>query len=453
MDHKKNKPVIKQRKYAYADIFLHPEIGETAFDDNGIIKPGINPKIAGVCKNESNCTVFLKDGTWFTTWGQGSNEHSLDEKIVFSTSNDFGRTWTEPGTIIESSSDRMERNSYGIPFVVPDTDRIYLFFFTVSRTEWPLKESGMMFFVYSDDRGASWSQKYLVELPERNIQVFPGRVHGWVNHPPKLMPNGEVIFTYSSERARHPDHFKYWDWRLNAAEVNVVKCVNILSESNPLKLHFETFPKGGYGIRVNLRDNWDKLPLQRMVMRFGGREEELGFSIQELTVTALPSGRWIGVGRSYLGAVVFTESFDQGINWSPAEPLRYHPGGEFIKHPMTMCPIESTSDGRVVLLFTNNDGSQNGAEHVWDGNGKTRNPQWMAVGKELPGLQENGALIFGSPQIIVEVDNSTECNLKTGISMPQFFERDGRYFVCYNINKEHIMLDEIPASLLDKISP
>ena len=42
-------------------------------------------------------------------------------------------------------------------------------------------------------------------------------------------------------------------------------------------------------------------------------------------------------------------------------------------------------------------------------------------------------------------------NVKAG--MPQFFERGERYFVCYNINKEHILLDEIPASVLDSIGP
>jgi hypothetical protein len=44
-------------------------------------------------------------------------------------------------------------------------------------------------------------------------------------------------------------------------------------------------------------------------------------------------------------------------------------------------------------------------------------------------------------------------NLKTGISMPQFFEREGRYFVMYNINKEHILLDELPADALEELTP
>ena len=36
------------------------------------------------------------------------------------------------------------------------------------------------------------------------------------------------------------------------------------------------------------------------------------------------------------------------------------------------------------------------------------------------------------------VDDSGESNLKTGIGMPRFFGREGRTFVCCNVNKEHI---------------
>jgi hypothetical protein len=118
-----------------------------------------------------------------------------------------------------------------------------------------------------------------------------------------------------------------------------------------------------------------------------------------------------------------------------------------------MCPIARTSDGRIVLLFTNNDGSQRGAKHVWDGQGRTRNPQWIALARHCPGETANAGLVFGEPRILAAVDDAGTTNLKTGISMPQFFERHGRYFVMYNINKEHILLDEIPADIMDAMTP
>jgi len=118
-----------------------------------------------------------------------------------------------------------------------------------------------------------------------------------------------------------------------------------------------------------------------------------------------------------------------------------------------MCPIAQTSDGRIVLLFTNNDGSQRGARHVWDGDGRTRNPQWLAVARVTPGETANAGLRFGEPLLLADVDDSGKVNLKTGLSMPQFFERAGRFFVCSNVNKEHILLDELPAEVMQRLTP
>jgi hypothetical protein len=261
------------------------------------------------------------------------------------------------------------------------------------------------------------------------------------------MPTGEVIFTYSGGRR----HFRAW--QLGAAEINVVHCENILTEQDPDKLIFTQYPKGHRGIHIDVCKHHTNPALQRLLTHFDGAAEETGFDFEEMTIVPLSGDRWLGVGRCRLGSPAFTISQDRGKTWTAPEPLRYTPGGELIKHPMTMCPIAKTTDGRFVLLFTNNDGSQRGAQHVWDGDGRTRNPQWMVVGREVPGEERNGGLVFGEPMVLAEVDDSGETNLKTGISMPQFFEREGRYFVCYNINKLDILLDEVPAGILDALTP
>ena len=202
-----------------------------------------------------------------------------------------------------------------------------------------------------------------------------------------------------------------------------------------------------------MRAHWDNPALHRLLKFFDGVPYETASNFQEMTVVPLDDGRWLGVGRCFLGSPGYTVSADRGQTWTPVEPLCYAPGGEPIKHPMTMCPIAKTSDGRIVLLFTNNDGSQRGARHVWDGDGRTRNPQWIAVARVTPGETANAGLRFGEPMILADVDDSGEVNLKTGISMPQFFERAGRFFVCYNVNKEHILLDELPAEIMNRLMP
>jgi len=443
---------LRQRPFAYATVYEHPPLPYPAYDVDGFIKKEIPPEIATLCKSESNSTVFLKDGTWFTTWSMGSYEHAPDERVVASISRDMGKTWSEPRAIIGSS--KTERISYGTPFVVPATGRIYLIFFLGARNELAGADAaydcGNLGFVYSDDNGQSWSQRQMIELPDRDMNMFPGRFHGWLNQPPQIMPTGEVLLSIAVFSRN--GHYRR-GWMMHPSEVGVVRLNNILTERDPKKLTFTLLPEGPRGIRVDGLKHLDNPAVLRLTSAFKGRPEDVAFGFEEMTVVALQDGRWFGVGRNFLGSPAYTVSKDRGKTWSAAEPLRYGPEGDLIKHPMTMCPIAQTSDGRIVLCFTNNDGTERGARHVWDGNGRTRNPQWFAVAKQIPGEERNGGLLFGEPRILVEVDDSGEANLKTGISMPQFFEREGRYFVVYNINKEHLLLDEVPAKVLQEMTP
>lgn len=444
---------LKQRPFAYSDVYIHPEVNGNAFNsDSAHIKDDIPDEIARLCKNESNCTVFLKDGAWFTTWGQGSSENSprLDEGIVFSVSRDMGKTWTEPQMIIGSND--TERIAYGVPFVVQKTGRIYLFFFAGRYTNRGTPEfgSGRIHYVFSDDLGKNWSSRSEIQLPHRDVNAYPDYIHGWVNHPPFVTPSQDVLLPVSFQKYTGT---KRRTWRLSVAECSVIRCDNILTETDPDKLSFSLLPEGPRGIRVDARKHMDNPALNRLCDFFDGSPAEIAFNFQELTIVSLEGDRLLGIGRTFLGSPGYTVSTDSGRTWSSVEPLGYSPDGESVMHPMTMCPIAKTADDRYVLLFTNNDGTKRGARHVWDGRGKTRNPQWFAVGKYISGEERNGGMIFGKPRILAEVDDTGETNLKTGISMPQFFESDGRYFIMYNTGKEFILLDEIPAQVMDEMTP
>ncbi len=441
-----------KRDFAYADIFKAVNNGASA-------------------KNESNCTVFLNDGSWLTTWSQGVCEGHPDERIVFSISQDMGLSWSAPQVIVASDMQNQEHTPYGIPFVVPSTGRIYLFYFLIACTDGPefarrirendidnetplyryrthpLHGTGHLHFKYSDDNGKSWSDRVKIDLPGRDLNVLKDRYYGWLNHPPQIMPDGSVIFTFTNS-------YRNWRaWQVEAANTNIVRCENIIEENNPEKLIFTLLPEGPHGIRVEAYVHKDNPSLNQLSKTFGGQPDLMMPNFQELTVIPLKSGKWMGVGRCYLGSPAYTISSDCGRTWSHAKPLCYAPGGESIKHPMTMCPIAKTLDGRIVLLFTNNDGFCNGASHIWQGDGYTRNPQYISVGLEMEDTEENGGIVFGEPIVLAMVDDKINPNLKTGISMPQFFERCGRYFVCYNINKNDILLDELPASVLDALTP
>jgi hypothetical protein len=126
---------------------------------------------------------------------------------------------------VQSTED--ERIASGVPFVAPATQRIYVFFFVGWQRGGPFAsreyDSGNLWFVCSDDRGAHWSTRRLVPLPDREISIFSGRFHGWVNQPPQLMPTGEVILPIGMV-ARFPNR----DWRGLAAECSLVMHRSVL---------------------------------------------------------------------------------------------------------------------------------------------------------------------------------------------------------------------------------
>ncbi len=444
---------MKKRDFAYSDIFRR-ESGQGT-------------------KNESNCTVFLKNGAWFTLWSQGTMERNPDERMVGALSFDEGRTWTRPFAVQDPEPEHELTFSYGIPFVVPDTGRLYIFFFSYWNTntedylknpnvkpdpanrKYPEHESGHLYFIYSDDDGKTWSKRKKINLPHREIFSCPDRIHAWVNHPLKIMPGGQVIFSFTGYRMDIGPKFQHgMNFRMRPSENNIVLCENILSEKDADKLSFKLLPEGEFGIRVDIKRFLTNKPMQKLHEIYGGDPEKHSFNFEELTVVPLADSRWLGVGRTKLGSPCYTISSDGGYAWSSPEPLRYSPGGDLINHPMTMCPIEKTADGRFVLLFNNNDGSERGSQHVWDGF-NNRNPLWIVVGKEIPGEKRNGGLVFGKPAVVAEADSIGKMQENKGdqISMPQFFERNGKYFICYNIKKYDILIDQIPKEFIDSITP
>lgn len=439
---------MKSRPYAYADIYRHPPM----------LGRDLPPAMAAIRKNESGCLIVLPDGSWLATWSQGSFEGALDERIVGAVSRDTGRTWSEPRPITVSTP--QFRRSYGCPFVAPGTGRIYLFLHEgrqhgggAARTN-PEVDAGKLGFTFSDD-GVTWSEIQSIALPDRDISVFPDRMHGHLNHPPQRMPDGRIVLPFTQGRRTGATRRA---WQLGCSEVALLECENILTERDPARLRFSVLPAGPRGIRVDLLRHGDNPAVHRLAAAFNGNPEELATNAQEPTVVALSDGRWICVCRTYLGSPGYAVSRDGGRTWTKVERLCYGPGGAWIEHPHTMCPLAQLPDGRFMLLFTHNDGTRNGAAHVWDGGCRTRNPQWFAIGREVPGEERNGGLLFGEPRILAEADelespDGFRASTCTGIAMPQYFAADGRHFVQYGLKKEHILLDEIPASVIDAMTP
>jgi hypothetical protein len=440
---------MEARPFAYSDIFRHPPMSGA----------NIPPELGAIRKNESSCVVILPDGTWLVTWSQGSSENAPDEQVVMAKSRDCGLTWSEPRQLMAST--KKYRRSYGAPFVAPDSGRLFFFIHEgvhagdgIPRNS-PEVDVGKLAFIYSDDSGDTWSDFRSIDLPDRDISMFPDRIHGHINHPPQIMPNGQVVLPFS-QYAR-PGSMRR-DWQLVAGETVFLHCENLLTESDPDRFQFSLLPPGPRGIRADIVKHIANPAVIQLAKFFKGYPDGLAFNSQEPTVVPLSDGRWVQACRTYLGSPGYAVSPDEGKTWSDVERLRYRPDGPFIDHPHTMVPIARLPDGRFILLFTNNDGTKKGAEHVWDGGCRTRNPQWFAIGREIPGEQRNGGLIFGEPRILASADEAEPkdgftASTATGISMPQYIAAEGRHFVQYGLLKEHILLDEISASVIDEMTP
>lgn len=440
---------LKARPFAYADIFRHPPM----------CGRDLPPALAALRKNESSGVVIRPDGVWLATWSQGSFETALDERVVIAESRDLGRTWSEPRLLVASTRD--QRRAYGCPFVVPGSGRVYFFVHEgrqhgggLDRGD-PEVDAGNFACMHSDDGGATWSELRRIPVPARDISIFPDRLHGHLNHPPQIMPGGRVVLPFT-QGARNGATRRAW--QLTCAEASFLACDNLLTEHDPARLQFSLLPPGTHGLRADVLRHGDNPAVRRLAGAFGGQPAELAANAQEPTVVPLSDGRWVCVMRTYLGSPGFAVSGDAGRTWTAVERLRYRPDGPWIDHPHTMCPLARLPDGRFLLLFTNNDGTRNGAAHVWDGGNRTRNPQWFAVGREIPGEARNGGLVFGEPRVLAEADDAVspdgfKASACTGISMPQYFNVGGRHFVQYGLKKEHILLDEIPAAVIDAMTP
>ena len=386
--------------------------------------------------NQQPCTVILSDGAWMTCWTQATYEAAKDESVVFSVSEDGGLTWSEARYIEESVDDRTA--SWGMLFAVPHSSRVYCFYWWNEHAYW-LRDAGSIYFRFTDDKGKTWSDRHRVSIPRHRLDEEYDEQHGWNTGFPVLTRDGAMLLGFSkinepSMVMEKPGHH-YGDADLWWSECFFLRCSNILTEGDPMKLGFQVTPDGDEGLWAPHRD-----------------EPERHF-LQEPYMALLPSGRIIAAMRSRTGHPEYSISRDDGVTWSPARPLRFAPGGEKMKHPCGPCPITCTRDGRILFVFRN-DNAPTQAEHLsyWD----NRDPHHITVGAEMPELarglspdEDNGGLYFDAPKVLlshVHVDESLP-EPRRRAEYPQLLQWADRFFAIYSSKKVDILVKEIPAEM------
>jgi len=386
-------------------------------------------------------------GTWIACWTQASFESDPNQRVVAARSQDEGRSWSEE-IVIEPAGRHYQMPAWIVSFVVPQTGLVYVFYW-YNLHGIPLRDAGDIFYKVSDDDGLTWSDRRQVGIPRTAMdRAEPGDIHGWNFGQPRLLPTGQVLLTYTKMKRSgiYPegwqlDDDQHWQplpgtdpntrptseqggspnrW---TTEVFFIELTNILTENDPGKLAFKFLPESDDGLWVPYPDT----------------ERHFG---QEGTWVGLSGGRLLCVFRSRLGHPFYSISADRGKHWSRPEILRLCPGGEPFQQPCAPCPMTKLPDGRFIFLF------HNVRPEGWGW--YPRDPLWIAVGREAPGVTENAGLFFNKPKVLIYNDGIPGGPFHDfEIGYPSFYAFGGRHYVAYANKTSELRINEVPDSLLD----
>ncbi|MHB9134100.1 MAG: LamG-like jellyroll fold domain-containing protein [Armatimonadota bacterium] len=370
--------------------------------------------------------VKTDDSAWLCviTTGTG-NEGDHGQHVISMRSTDRGKSWTN---VVDIEPADGPEASYAVLLKVPG-GRIYCFYnhntdnlreilgedgSIISRVD----SQGYYVFKYSDDQGRSWSaQRYPITVREfacDRENVYHGRIRFFWNVGRPLILGDAAILCLHKVGAMGEGFFAQ-------SEGAFLRSVNILTETDPAKITFETLPDGDIGLRTPVG---------------GGRIAE------EQNIVALSDGSLFCVYRTVDGYPAYAYSRDGGHTWDEPAYLTYTPGGKRIKHPRAANFVWRCANGRYLYWYHNHGGTPiRTLPNGWDPY-NDRNPAWLAAGIERD--SPNGKVIHWSQPEILLYDDDPYIRM----SYPDLIEEDGHYYVT-ETQKCTARLHEIPPLLID----
>ncbi|MEZ5354540.1 MAG: exo-alpha-sialidase [Bryobacteraceae bacterium] len=375
--------------------------------------------------------VKTDDGAWLcvVTTGPGK-EGAGGQHIVTRRSTDLGRTWSGPVDV--EPSDGPEA-SYAVMLKIP-SGRVFVFYnHNTDNTRAVIGEKpaypdgkvrrvdsqGHFVFKYSDDNGRSWSAKRY-EIPQRDFEIDRRNPY-----------QGKIKFFWTVGRAFLHKNAGYvplhkvggfGEGFFTSNEGVLLRSANILTEPDPEKIAWETWPEGDVGIRAPA----------------GAGGPVAG----EHSFSELSDGSLFCVFRTIDGHAAYTYSRDSGRTWEPSQYMRYD-DGRLMKHPRAANFAWRASNGKFLYWFHNH-GGRFIREHPRRRTiaYEDRNPVWLAGGIEAD--SPKGKVIrWTQPEIALYDDDPIE-----RMSYPDFVEEGGRYYLT-ETQKEIARVHEISKTLLD----
>ncbi len=360
--------------------------------------------------------VETPEGHWLCLMTTGSGrEGSSGQHVVATRSFDQGRTWSG---LVDIEPANGPEASWVVPFVA-SSGRIYAIYtynFENRRTikdyrGKPLQRVdtlGALMFKYSDNGGITWSNERY-RIPMRNFEIDQQNVYDgavqffWSISKPIVV--GTDVFMGMGKVGNFGRGF------MHRSEGCVLKSPNLLSESDPSKIIWETLPEGNVGIQASE-----------------------GAVADEHNLVSLSDGSLYAVFRTVAGFAGQSYSRDQGRTWKTGWST-YYPGGKRIKQPRALNKITRFKNGKYLLFFHNN-GTTNYTGVVRG----SRNPTWLAGG-----IERDGYIHWTQPEVFLYDEE-----YHNGISYPDWLEADGRYFIS-ETQKTTARIHEVPSDFLEQL--
>ncbi len=366
--------------------------------------------------------IKTDDRAWLCVMTTGSGrEGEGGQHTISLRSTDQGKTWSQ---IVEVEEPSRIEASYAV-LLKSNTGRIYCFYnhntddirqIIADKQAYPdglcrrVDSLGYFVFKYSDDHGRSWSKKrYVVDVRETEIDrqnPYNGKIKFFWNVGKPFTYNGCAFVSIHKVGSIGKGFF-------TRSEGFLLKSDNILTETDPENIRWETLPDGDVGLRTPAGG--------------GPISEEQSYSV-------MSDGSFFCVYRTADGHPVCAYSRDGGHNWTPPQYMTYTPGGRKIKHPRAANFAWKCSNGKYLYWFHNHGGKDY----------ENRNPVWVCCGIEKS--TPKGLMIeWSQPEILLYGDDPF-----VRYSYPDMIEENGEFFVTETdkyIAKSH----KIDAGFLNKL--
>lgn len=348
--------------------------------------------------------VILDNGDWFCTFTTSAGEEgSSGQHVVSTISKDKGQTWSKPIRIEEPQK---ESTSWVMPYIT-DYGRVYVFYSYNGDKVHELNGAkiredmlGWYCFKYTDDNGATWSERHRVDISNRAIDM----TNDWDGKTQIFWSVGKPI---DFKKGMMISFTKIGKYMMEYSEGWFLFAFNINKERDANKLRWSLLPESDHGVR----------------------NPDYGVINAEHNIFPLNCGGVYCMSRTLSGYPTESYSYDGGKSWSTPVPPEYVTG-EKIKNPRACPRIWKCKNGKYLFWYHNHGG--------W--NFSNRNPAWISGG-----VERDGKIIWGQPEILF-----FEHSPSVRMSYPDLIEQDGSYWIT-ETNKVHARCHKIPNEFMDML--